>query len=154
MINYKRSKSGLLLRLLGEFNKLSTGGLVAGLDQILQSLLASRSLAAADDTAMLVLHQILAGQSAGSVLGGSVVYLGASSNSGSLRSLACLSHFFYFRRSKKYLVLAALLSLAAFTFLSLLSFVCLAPAATYIIFCRNYNFSTNFVRIIINNSRI
>jgi hypothetical protein len=35
------------------------------------------------------------------VLGGSVVYLGASSNSGSLRSLACLSHFLFYAQQKK-----------------------------------------------------
>ena len=53
---------------------------------MLQSLLAQRSLAAADDTAVLVLHQVLLGQAAGRVLGRAVEDLSLGADSGDLRT--------------------------------------------------------------------
>lgn len=79
----KRSRASAL-GLLGEEAKLALLGDVAQLAQLLDGLLASGVLAAADNAALLGLHQILLGQATGSVLGRSVVNLGLGSNGGYL----------------------------------------------------------------------
>ncbi len=72
------------LGLLGKEAELALLGDVAQLAQLLDCLLASSVLAAADDATLLGLHQILLGQATGSVLGRSMVYLGLGSNGGYL----------------------------------------------------------------------
>ena len=60
--------------------------LVALAGQVLQGLLASSHLATAHNAAVLVLHQILLGQTTGSVLRGTVVHLGLGANCGDVLS--------------------------------------------------------------------
>jgi hypothetical protein len=74
------------LGLLGKEAKLTLLGDVAQLTQLLDCALASCVLAAADDTTLLGLHQILLSQATGSVLGRSVKDLGLGSNGGYLAS--------------------------------------------------------------------
>ena len=57
-------------------------GLVAGLLQALQGLLACRVLLAADNAPLLGLHEVLLGEAAAGVLGGSVVDLGLGADGG------------------------------------------------------------------------
>ena len=68
-------------------------GLVAGLDQVLQRLLALSMLLLAYDASALRLHQIRLDEATGGMLRRSVVNLSLRSNRGDLGRLACLSHF-------------------------------------------------------------
>ncbi len=55
-------------------------GLVTGLDQVLQSLLAALGGLAAHNTTVLVVLEVLAGEATGSVVGGAVHHLGTGAN--------------------------------------------------------------------------
>lgn len=60
--------------------------LVALAGQVLQGLLAGHHLLAADNAAVLVLDQILLGQTTGSVLRSAMVHLGLGANRGNMLS--------------------------------------------------------------------
>lgn len=71
-------------------------GLVALAGQVLQGLLAGEHLAAAHNAAVLVLHQILLGQTTGGVLGRAVENLGLGANCDHLRHLILLTAVLFY----------------------------------------------------------
>ena len=85
----------LFKNLLLEQLESSLLGLVAGLDEVLQRLLAERVLLLAHNPATLRLHQIRLDEATGGVLRRSVENLSLRSNRGSLGCLACLGHFLF-----------------------------------------------------------